>query len=39
VFKVELNSFLLDHSFYIWNEFLVLIKMKEIARDKSGNEL
>ena len=38
MFKVELKSFLLGHSFYIWNEFLVLIKVNEIARDKSGNE-
>jgi len=27
-----------DHSFYTWNEFLVLIKVHEIARDKSGNK-
>ena len=38
VFKVELNSFLMDHSFYTGNEFFVLIKGNEIARDKSRNK-
>jgi len=38
VFKEELKSFPLDHSFYTLNEFLVLIKVNEIVRDKSGNK-
>jgi hypothetical protein len=38
--KVELKSFLLDHSFYTLNEFfLVLIKVNEIARYKPANQL
>jgi len=28
----------LDHSSYTLNEFLVFIKVDEIARDKSGNK-
>jgi len=38
VFQVELKSFLLDHSFCMLNEFLVLIKVDEIAKNKSGNK-
>jgi hypothetical protein len=38
VLQVELKSFLLDHSFCTLNEFLVLIKVDEIARVKSGNK-
>jgi len=38
VLKVEVKSFLLDHSFHTVNEFLISIKVDKIATDKSGNK-
>ena len=35
-FRVELKSFLI--LFVLWMSFLVLIKVNEIAGDKSGNK-
>ena len=38
LFKVELKSFLLDHSFYTVNEIFFFIKVNEIAIGKSRNK-
>jgi hypothetical protein len=39
VFKVEIKSFLLDHSFHTLNEFFsVLIKVDKTVTNKSGNK-